>query len=164
MADFAEWGEAISRALGYEPMSFIEAYNENRNQQNIVAVNENIVGSLFVKFYNNNYEEETNENPIFVGSPDILYKALVEFAEDNEININIRQFPKTSEVLVKKLNAIKSNLKEGFGIIVKIERDSRNYSTITIYRNKKQQEQVPSAHPLLNQAYALQVLHNQILR
>jgi hypothetical protein len=162
MADFTEWGEAISQAMGYQEMSFIEAYQENRNEQNIVAVNENIVGSLFVKFYNN-YEEGTNENPIFVGSPDILYKTLVDFAEDNEININNRQFPKTSEVLVKKLNAIKSNLKEGFGIIVKIERDSRNYSTITIYRNTKQQQQT-SSNPLPNQAYALQVLHKQILR
>jgi hypothetical protein len=161
MADFTEWGEAISQAIGYQEMSFIEAYQENRNEQNRVAVNENIVGSLFVKFYNN--YEETNENPIFVGSPEILYKALVDFAEGNEININNRQFPKTSEILIKKLNAIKSNLKEGFGIIVKIERDSRNYSTITIYRNTKQQQQTTS-NPLPNQAYALQVLHKQILR
>jgi hypothetical protein len=162
MADFTEWGEAISQAMGYQEMSFIEAYQENRNEQNRVAVNENIVGSLFVKFYNN-IEEGTDENPIFVGSPDILYKTLVDFAVENEININNRQFPKTSEVLVKKLNAIKSNLKEGFGIIVKIERDSRNYSTIAIFRNKKQQQQT-SSNPLSNHAYGLQILHKQILR
>lgn len=162
MADFAEWGEAISRALGYEPMSFIEAYNENRNEQNIVAVNENIVGSLFVKFYND-YKQNNSDNPVFVGSPEFLNKELVNFAEDNEINISGSQFPKASNILVKKLNAIKSNLKEGFGIIVKIERDRRNYSTITIYTNKKQQQQTPS-NPLPNQAYALQVLHKQILR
>ena len=57
MADFTEWSEAISQAMGYKEMSFVEAYNENRNEQNIVAVNENIVGCLFVKFWND-YEEQ----------------------------------------------------------------------------------------------------------
>ena len=50
MADFAEWGEAISQAMGYPPMSFMEVYAENRNELNIVAVNESLVGSLFLKY------------------------------------------------------------------------------------------------------------------
>ena len=124
MADFTLWGEAISQAMGYEAMSFVEAYRENRNEQNIVAVSENIVGSLFVKFFNS-YESEVGTDPVFTGQPDAMHKLLVEFAEQNDININYRQFPKTAEVLVKKLKDIKSNLKEGFNIIVKIERDSR---------------------------------------
>lgn len=32
MADFTEWGEAISQAMGYAPMSFKEIYKENRNE------------------------------------------------------------------------------------------------------------------------------------
>ena len=51
MADFAEWGEAISQAMGYPPMSFIEIYKENRNEQNIVAVNENLVSSITLKIH-----------------------------------------------------------------------------------------------------------------
>lgn len=58
MADFAKWGEAISRAMGYDNFAFLEAYAENRNQQNIVAINENIIGSVFVKFYCD-YDYET---------------------------------------------------------------------------------------------------------
>ena len=57
MADFAEWGEAISQAMGYPPMSFMEVYAENRNEQNIVAVNENLVGSNFLK-YISDFEEK----------------------------------------------------------------------------------------------------------
>ena len=60
MADFARWGEAISRAMGYDDFAFIEAYTENRNEQNIIAVEENIVGSLFVKFYLD-YEAKNND-------------------------------------------------------------------------------------------------------
>jgi hypothetical protein len=135
MADFAKWGEAISRAIGYDALAFIEAYANNRNQRNLVAVEENIIGSVFVKFYRD-YETKNNLNSTFVGSPEMLYKAIIDFAEPNEINVNSRQFPKAPNILVRKLKAIKSNLKDGFGIIVDIERDSSNNSIITIYRNK----------------------------
>jgi hypothetical protein len=157
MADFTLWGEAISQSMGYEPMSFVEAYKENRNEQNIVAVSENIVGSLFVKFFNN-YEKEGRINPGFSGRPDELYRQLVEFAQQNEININYRQFPKTAEVLIKKLKDIKSNLKEGFNINVNIERDSKNCSIITVYIAKGSELQS------LNEAYAFQILHNHLSR
>jgi hypothetical protein len=135
MADFTRWGEAISRAMGYDDFAFTEAYSSNRNQQNLVAVEENIIGSIFVKYYRD-YETKNNLNSTFVGSPEVLHKALVDFAQANEININSRQFPKAPNSLVKKLKAIKSNLKDGYGIIVDIERDSANNSIISIYRNK----------------------------
>jgi hypothetical protein len=157
MADFTEWGEAISRALEYPEMSFVDAYNENRNEQNIMAVNEDITGSLFVKFFNN-YESEKMIDPRFTGRPDELYRLLVGFAEQNEININYRQFPRVAEILIKKLKNIKSNLKEGFNIIVKIERDSGNCSLITIYRDEGKLYQNAD----VNKAYALQVIRNHL--
>jgi hypothetical protein len=72
----------------------------------------------------------------FEGSPEMLQKAIIDFAAANEININSKQFPKVPNILVKKLKAIKSNLKDGFGIIVDIQRDSADNSIITIYRNR----------------------------
>ncbi len=50
IADFVEWGEAISQAMGYSPMSFMEIHTENRNEQKIVAVNENLISSLLLKY------------------------------------------------------------------------------------------------------------------
>jgi hypothetical protein len=73
----------------------------------------------------------------------MLHKAIIDFAQANEININSRQFPKAPNSLVKKLKAIKSNLKDGFGIIVEIKRDSYNNSIITIYRNKTKTHTFP---------------------
>ena len=61
MADFSEWGEAISQAMGYPPMSFVEVYSENRNELNIIAVNESLVGSLFLKYI---HEMESQHGPI----------------------------------------------------------------------------------------------------
>jgi hypothetical protein len=156
MADFTEWGEAISRALGYQDMLFIEAYNENKNQQNVVAVNENLVASLLVKFW---ADYKPRRGMEYNGTPDQLYRELVQFAEENDIKITNQQFPAASNILVKKLNAVKSNLKGGYGIIVSIQRDQTNSSRITIHDTTR------SAPPLLtNHHYALQILHNQILK
>jgi hypothetical protein len=48
------------------------AYANNRNQQNLVAVEENIIGSVFVKFYRD-YETKIS-NLTFVGSPELLHR------------------------------------------------------------------------------------------
>lgn len=160
MADFTEWGEAISRAMGYEKMSFIHAFNENRNEQNIIAIEENVVGSILVRLCEF-WKDEGKENSFFKGSPAQLYTTIVDFAADNEINISHRQFPKTPPILVKKLNTIKPNLKQAYGITVKIERDSNNNSVISIHSDDSRGTN--STH-ILNQTYAVQVLHNQILR
>jgi hypothetical protein len=42
MADFSEWGEAISRAMGYDKMSFIRALYENRSEQSRYRSTSNI--------------------------------------------------------------------------------------------------------------------------
>ena len=122
---------------------------ENRNQQNIVAVNENIVGLVFVRFYCD-YEIKNQVNPTFVGSPELLYKAISDSAETNQININYQQFPKAPNILIKKLKSLKLNLREGFGINVEIERNSSNNSIVTVYRKKP----TTNVNPLLNHYYA----------
>jgi hypothetical protein len=152
MADFTKRGEAISRAMGCDDFAFIEAYANNRNQQNLVAVEENIVGSVFVRLYSD-YETKNSSNPTFAGSPEMLFKFLIDFAQTNEINISSRQFPKAPHILVKKLKTIKSNLKDGYGIIVDIDRDSSNNSIITIYRNKKPY----TFHPTIMNYYEINV-------
>jgi hypothetical protein len=161
MADITEWGEAISRAMGYERMSFVHAFNKNRNEQNIIAIEENVVGSVLVKLCDS-WNKAGKENPLFDSSPSLLYTTIVEFAEENDININLRQFPKAPHVLVKKLNTIKPNLKKAYGITIKIERDSSNNSVISIHSDNKTSG--VNSFPITNHVYALQVLHNQILR
>lgn len=136
MADFAEWGEAISQVMGYPPNSFLEAYAENRNEQNIIAVNENRVGSLLHKYIQ---ELEGQLGPITNVNfePQTLYMELIRFAEDNNIGIRDRQFPKNAATLVKKIKTIIPNLKAAYGIIVTIGRNTTdNTSVITICRKE----------------------------
>lgn len=88
LADFEEWGEAISQAPGNKEMEFVDAYQRNRNEQNIVAINENIVGSLLVKFYDDIRDRNNNQLREFEFSPDILHGELIDFAERNNITVN----------------------------------------------------------------------------
>jgi hypothetical protein len=155
MADFAKWGEAISRAMGYADFEFLEVYAENRTQQNVVAVEENFIGSVFVRFYQD-YERRNMANSTLVGSPEQLYRDIIDFAEAEQININNRQFPKSPNVLVKKLKSLQLNLRDGFGITVDIERDNSNSSILTIYRKK------PSISAPLNPYYEIMIQKRQI--
>jgi hypothetical protein len=38
MEDFAIWGEAIARAMGYKDLDFIKAYYENIGKHNVEAI------------------------------------------------------------------------------------------------------------------------------
>ena len=59
----------------------------------------------------------------------------LEFAENNNININSRQFPKDAASFVKKIKTVIPNFKAGYGIIINIGRNSKdNTSIITISR------------------------------
>jgi hypothetical protein len=49
MADFALWGEAISQAMGYKPLVFLNAYYENIGRQNIEAIEANPLGQAIAK-------------------------------------------------------------------------------------------------------------------
>ena len=50
MADFALWGEAIVRAMGYKDLEFINAYYENIGKQNIEAIENNPLGHVIIRY------------------------------------------------------------------------------------------------------------------
>ena len=56
MGDFAEWGEAISRTLGHEPLEFLSAYLENIEEQNIDIVEANPFAEAISKFLRLQYD------------------------------------------------------------------------------------------------------------
>jgi hypothetical protein len=136
MADATEWSEAISQAMGYPPLSFLEAYTENRNELNIIAVNENPVGSLVVKYIQN---IERQMEPITKTEFELqeLYKILVDFAASNDISITDRYFPKNAASFVKKLKIVIPNIKAAYGIIIEIGRNTTTNTSIISFSRKK---------------------------
>ena len=113
MADFAEWGEAIARALGYKPLEFMDAYFENIGEQNIEIIEAIPFADAISKFLD--YELTS-----WISSPQTFIKYLKEFADNN--NIDSSKFPKSSQAISRKLNKIKSNLREGLSIEVIVDR------------------------------------------
>ena len=127
MADFALWCEAIARALGYKELEFIQAYYDNIGKQNIEAIEANPFGLAIAKSL---FESEKLE-----GSPQEILDFLETVAANNRINTNHRLWPKATNTVTKRLNQIRSNLLEGLGISVTINRDTkRNTSIIKIVK------------------------------
>ena len=120
MADFALWGEAIAKAMGYKDLEFIQAYYENIGKQNIEAIENHPLGQTVVKFY----EEEMQAKSLmsWEGQPAKLLDELELVAQRHKINTNHKSWPKEVRWLTRRLNQIRSSLLEGLGIEVQIKR------------------------------------------
>ncbi len=160
MADFTNWGEVISQAMGYSPGSFIEIYEDNINEQNITAINENIVGSLLLKYI---LDIENKQGPIkkITFQPEELYSQLIDYAQNYDINIDNRQFPRNASSLVKKIKTIIPNLKDAYGIHIEVGRSINNTSIITVSR-RTVSDLNPSCISLNQHIYAMQVLRKTV--
>lgn len=124
MADFASWGEAISQAMGNEPLAFLNAYYDNIGRQNIETVESHLLAHTIAKYFEEQ-EDEVQER-VLEGFP---MEVLEAFAQGHKINTDNKQWPKCPSALSRRLNQIRSNLLEGLGIEVTISRK-------TIIKNK----------------------------
>jgi hypothetical protein len=51
MADFAEWGEAVVRALGHEPKAFLDAYEANRHDADALTLDASSVAVALLRWW-----------------------------------------------------------------------------------------------------------------
>ncbi len=116
MADWAVWGYAVAEALGVGGDVFLQTYSENTGKINEKLLETNPVASAILAFM-----EEREE---FIGKPSELLDALNEIAETEKINTKAKSWPKSANVITRRLREIKSNLEDA-GIIVEIGKDSR---------------------------------------
>jgi hypothetical protein len=136
MADFAIWGEAIARAIGYTENEFINTYYDNIGRQNLEAIEAHPLGHAVAKFC----EDESNDQGRieWEGSPSDLSDKLRAVAEQYKININQKLWPHSPSILVRRLNTIRANLLEGLGISVTVYRltsgNKKNTSMIRIVK------------------------------
>jgi hypothetical protein len=113
MADFAEWGEAVSQALGFTKNLFLKAYSDNIGKQNEEVLLNNTVGLMILKLMYDRSEWQ--------GTASDLLIELKRTAEKFEIDINKdKSFPLKENALSRKINLIKPNLgKENIKIVNK---------------------------------------------
>jgi hypothetical protein len=104
MADFAEIGEIISRCIGYDKNKFLDAYYRNIDLQVEEAIAANPVGMAIAKFVENNQTWE--------GTATELLSELEGVAAELKINTHGKSWPKSANSLSRKVNLIKTNLRE----------------------------------------------------
>ncbi len=79
MADFAEWGEMISRCLGNDKNEFINAYEENRLDQNDEVIESSPVAESILLFMN-----ERDQGFVWEGTPTKLYRVLTDVVDQTK--------------------------------------------------------------------------------
>lgn len=115
MADFTRWGYAIAEACGIGGEKFLRAYLSNQSSANDEAVNSNPVAVAMIRLM-----EKTQ---CFEGTPSKLLETLSCVAEEESIDVKSKKWPKEPNVLMKRLNELKSNL-----LVERITFDSTNTS------------------------------------
>jgi hypothetical protein len=117
MADFAHWGEAVSRGLGWEPGSFLSRYLDNRHEACATALDEcPVVDALRLMI-----ECVIGEGNTCVGTPSAILEKLTHFAMPNVRRS--AQWPKGPRALSSLLRRIAPQLRT-IGIKVEFGRDS----------------------------------------
>ncbi len=137
MADFVKWGRAITKALGYDPALFVEAYRDNDRKQHEEALEASPVALTILDFMANRDDWE--------GTPSELLSELLLRVEDLKIDTKAKSWPKDPRWLWKRIQEARTNL-EANGIQVTRRREG-NQRTITI---KKVQNDVTDVIPASN--------------
>ncbi|CAK4840647.1 unnamed protein product [Aphanomyces euteiches] len=104
MADFAKWGYAIAKAMGYKGERFIEIYEQNQKHASQEVLLNNPVASSVIKMM-----EDTRE---WIGNPTTFYLALSHICENNAIRMTGKNWPDSPNALTRRMNNLKSNLEQ----------------------------------------------------
>jgi hypothetical protein len=132
MADFAEWGEIISRCLGYGDNEFLNAYYENIANQNDEVIESSPVAEALLLFI---FEVEKE---YWEGSPTRLYRELTDIIDQIKPELKrSKEWPKASNKLTSLLNSVANNLKEKGIEVITGERDSHGNRIIKVHNLRK---------------------------
>jgi hypothetical protein len=114
MADFAEIGELISRCMGHGNNKFLDGYYRNIDLQVEEAIASNHVGTGIVKLM----EADEMQCPWrWKGTMSELLAKLEQVADILKINRRSKSWPKAPNSLSRRINEIKTNLRE-IGIVI----------------------------------------------
>jgi len=119
MADFAFFGEAIGRALGWPAGAFISAYDNNRRGTSARALEESLLGTALIKMI------EWGEPETWTGSPQELLDLLARWVSPCEAQAG-KQWPRTPAMLANELRRLAPELRtRGIDILFRRTSTSR---------------------------------------
>ena len=113
MADFTEFGVAVSIALGYCEQDFLDAYASDITEQNRIVIEDDLVANTLVTFMD-------TKTGGWSGTASQLYANLLAQAE---LEKQDRYFPKSAGAMSHRIKSILVNLRD-IGIVVRFEKDT----------------------------------------
>jgi hypothetical protein len=128
MADFAVWGEAVARAIGYDPLVFYEKYMAHISQINADALRKNLVGEYLLDWLDS--KEEWKRDGIVKVQPTALYTELQELLKSGKVDLKAVRFPGAPYILTRRLNTLKSNMADN-GINYTSDKSGSRYIVFT---------------------------------
>lgn len=130
LADFAIWGCAIARALGYQDADFIRAYSKNVERQTEEALDASPLASALLCYFRD--DRRPSPNRILTGTPTAVLRIIRLVAD--EAGVDEKYLPKSARGLANSLKELQPNLESrGFHI----ERIRGKERTLTIHPPKK---------------------------
>ncbi len=141
MADFALWGEAVARTLGYPPMKFLNAYIKKIINQSKEVVEADMIGGLVVKLAEGGKKKNDQEtlgdgHYAFSGTATELLEEIRYLADEGGLDIKDRSFPKSANALSRRLREIQQNLKDEDITVIFPQKREDNKKIIKISKNK----------------------------
>jgi hypothetical protein len=141
MADWEEYAEIISRCMGNPEGEFQRVYQENIGVQVDEAIASSPLSQTIIELMRDEtiIDKETEEQTTkpkepWIGTPTALHIELENIAV-TKLNINtakIKSFPKSASHLTRRLNGIKTNLREKGIEITTGNKDSKDKRLIII--------------------------------
>ena len=111
MADYALWGEAVGRGLGWEPGTFLSGYNDNRMEATLTDLLDSRLGNVLLK--------AASLIPVWSGTPAELHARLTHLI-DKRVAASA-EWPKTSAKFGSELRRLAPQLRI-HGVSVGFER------------------------------------------
>jgi hypothetical protein len=123
LADFARWGEAIARALGYPEGAFLSAYLRNIEGQNRQVLEGSTVATAVLALMDGRDEWHSTMGEL-LGELQVL-------AERLRIDIHSRAWPKAPNALGRELRAVRTTLRDA-GVEVTIGKHTKKGTLVTL--------------------------------
>jgi len=120
MADFAIWGEAFCRAVGYKPLEFYDRLMQKVEETSAIALENDVIAELLFKLFDDNAGRQylTGEDE-YQGTASTLLKVLQNLNEDLKY-VGPRELPASPESISRRLGELAADLEEvGIKIIRK---------------------------------------------
>jgi hypothetical protein len=118
MAEFAEYGEIISRCMGNPSNLFINAYRKNIQLQSREVIDSSSIAPTIIQFMTRRNDED------WIGNATSLLSELAYDADTLKIDTKSKYWPKSANSLSRRLKEIKVNLKQ-VGIDIEYGHDGK---------------------------------------